>query len=223
MKVFVYYLYFIPLLTSVIFSRKAFRLNWPFRFKLFSWLLAAVLGVELFANLWKYFIFYAHPHGYSVNNVWVYNLFLLPQYTLYTIYFYSLITNKLLRSVTIIFGIILFLFSVYNLLLLQGVYQINSYSIAGWSLLVVISSISYYVEFINRAKQFDIFREPSFWIVTGAFLFHIACVPFFLFSNQLNRTNPALSFTLFQIIVFLNFLMYTFYTIAFLCRNKYTN
>ncbi|MBO9566103.1 MAG: hypothetical protein J7621_25235, partial [Niastella sp.] len=109
--------------------------------------------------------------------------------------------------------------SVINLFFIQGFFQLDTYTIIAGNLGVLFFSLHYFKQELQKKQPDNVSRDPLFWISLGAFIFHTASLPYFVFFNYLNRTNMQLSAILIRIVLVLNFFMQTSYLIAFLCRN----
>ncbi len=218
---FVHYLYLIPLSLSAIFSLKTFKSQWAKRFRLFSVFLMATFFVELFAISWKLVLHQTAYWDYSKSNLWIYNIYLVPQYLFYFTFFSLEVQSIWLKNVRRPLSIIYGLFGLANMAFIQGMSQLNTYSIIAGSALVLLGSVSYFSKELNRPEPSPVTTYPTFWIAAGSFIFHTVSLPYFISINYLSRTNLAMAITLFNILLVLNVIMYLFYLIAFLCNNPY--
>jgi hypothetical protein len=215
----VHYIYLIPLLLSVIVSLKAFRNKWAKSYRLFSIFLMVTLIVELLAISWKLFLHQTAYWGYANSNLWIYNLYLAPQYLFYFIFFSSVLDSKLLRTIKKPTIIIYVFTGVFNIIFIQRINQLNTYTIILGSGLVLIGSLSYFIQEFNRKVPALVSKQPLFWIALGSFMFHTVSLPYFIMINYLSKVNLPMAISLFNILLALNVLMYLFYLIAFLCNN----
>ena len=216
-----YYFYLLPLFLSFLSSLSSFRLDWPKPFRWFCIFLLATLTTEIFAVLWKYQLHHTSWWNYSFNNLWIYNLYLLPQYLFY-IYFFSSIVN--LRFVKVLrFPMAFLLCSVAAVDLFWGrqLFLVNYFTIITANFIVIFFSVSYFVQLMRASGVIRLAREPAVWISIGAFIFHLGSLPCFILLNYLSSGNVVLSLSLFRIIIVLNTLMYTLYSIAFICTKKF--
>lgn len=218
---FVHYLYLIPLSLSVIFSFKTFKSQWPKPYRLFTIFLIATLLVESFAISWKLVIHRTAYWDYSKTNLWIYNMYLVPQYLFYFTFFSLEVQSAWLKKIYFPLSIIYGLLGLANVVFIQGMSQLNTYSIIAGSGLVLLGSVSYFSKELNRSEPSFVTRHPAFWIAAGSFVFHTVSLPYFISINYLSRTNLAMAIALFNILLVLNIIMYLFYLIAFLCNNPY--
>jgi hypothetical protein len=213
------HIYILPLLLSMLLSLKVFRLRWPTTYKVFSLLLIFVSAIELVAILWKYLLF--KYWGNHPSNIWIYNLFLIPQYLLY-LYFYYLVLEsikikKLVKYVAISFS----LFGIINLLFIQTLHQINSFTLIFSSIMIIFLTAIYFEQVRKQKEIISLSSNPLTWISLGAFIFHSAYLPYISSLNYLIKNNIPLALALYYIFLGLNCLMYSLYLIAFLCRHPH--
>jgi hypothetical protein len=219
MPIFIHYLYLIPLSLSVIFSLKTFKSKWAKPYRLFSTFLMATLFVEIFAISWKLALHKTAYWDFSKSNLWIYNIYLVPQYLFYFTFFSRIVQSTWLKSIYSSFSIIYCLFGLGNMAYVQGMSQLNTYSIIAGSGLVLLGSLSYFSKALNRPEPSPVTSYPAFWIAAGSFIFHTISLPYFITINYLSKTDLTLAVVLFNILLALNIIMYFFYLIAFLCNN----
>jgi hypothetical protein len=222
MPKFVQYLYLIPLALSAVISLKAFRLSWPRAFQLFAIFLIGTLLIELFAVNWKLWMYETTWWKYTKSNTWIYNLYYLPNYFFYYIFYYKVLEPGVIKKSFVQAVCFLFLTgSVINLFFIQGFIQLDTYTVIAGNLGVLFFSLHYFKQELQKKQPGNVSYDPLFWISLGAFIFHTASLPYFVFFNYLNRTNLHLSVVLIRILLVLNFFMQTSYLIAFLCCSPF--
>jgi hypothetical protein len=215
------HIYIIPLLICMLLSLKSFRLKWPISYRIFSILLFCVFTVELFAIIWKYYLHGLSNSHFSKSNLWLYNLFLIPQYILYLAVYYNAFASKNVKKVIIITGGFFLCFAILNIIFFQPINTVNSYTLLFADLIVIFLTVSYFEELRKQKDIINLTQHPLVWISLGAFIFHSANIPYLLSLEFLIHNNVSLAITLFYIYLGLNCLMYSFYTIAFLCQNPH--
>ena len=216
-----YYIYLLPLFLGAIVSLRSFRLNWPLPYKYFSFFLLSVLTIELFATAWKYFLHNTPWWHYSVYNIWIYNCFLIPQYLFYLFFFYLVLKSKVTRKIILLLVIFYTIFSIVNIFFVQTPHAVKINVIIAGDIIVIYLTISFFIQLLKDPELINLVYEPLVWISIGAFIFHLGNLPYFMFINTLNRINLSLSLSLFKIVLILNTLMYSFFTISFLCKPNY--
>ena len=208
----------IPLFISAILGLKSFRQHWPLSYKLFSLLLCIVFCVELTAISWTLYLANLRGWPWSASNLWLYNMFLVPQYCLYAVVYY-LETRSVLVKRTILSAALFFtVFAIFNAGWLQGLHNVDSYTLALANSIVIFMTLTWFNQLLHEKEIRRLGSHPLVWISAGAFIFHAANLPYLLSLNYLVRVNLPLAIALFYVFLALNCLMYTFYTIAFLCQ-----
>lgn len=213
------HIYFIPILLSAILSLKAFRHHWPLPYRIFSCLLILILLIETFAitmNLLGYFL---TGWYFSQPKLWLYNSFLVPQYLLYMAVYYHAIRSVKIKKLIVIIALIFTLLAISNLLFFQSFNSVNSITLLMASGIVLFLTITWFEQLRKEEKVIaPLTANPMAWISLGAFLFHATFLPYILGLNYLNRTDISLAIALFYVYLLLNCVMYTLYSIAFLCK-----
>jgi len=216
---FVIYIYLVPLSLSAIFSIKSFKNKWAKPYRLFSIFLIVTLFTELFAVSWELFLHQTAYWGYSKSNLWIYNLYLIPQYLFYFTFYSSVLDNQFLKRIRTATIVIFTIGGLCNVVFIQSIHQLNTYTIIAGSILVLIGSLSYFKQELDKKVPALVSKHPLFWIALGSFTFHTVSLPYFIMINYLSKAYLPMAISLFYILLTLNTLMYLLYLIAFLCNN----
>jgi len=216
---FAHFLYLIPLTIGALISLRAFVKGWAKPFRWFSVFLLATMLVEWIAVCWKLFLHQTPYWDLPKSNLWIYNIYIIPEYLFYIVFYCKVLEQHRLSKIALPLGISYFIFGLVNLVFIQGIAQLDTYTIIFGGVLVVILSAMYFLQELKRKIPIAVQTQPLFWISLGAFLFHSVSLPNFIFINYLSRTNLPLAIALFNILLVLNILMYSFYLISFLCHN----
>ena len=90
-------------------------------------------------------------------------------------------------------------------------------------LFLLLPCLTYYFELLSTKTSEDLFKRPSFWIVTGIFFYSVISIPYYLIGNFLyvNRYHYRIQLAIFMFYLpfSINFL---FLTRAFLCKKSLT-
>lgn len=211
------HLYLIPVFLSALVSLKSFGQKWPSHYKTFSILLIGVLFIEVFSFVWESL---AKTEGwpYSNNSTWMYNIFLFVQYPLYMRFYYKALNAPRAKKAIIGLAVIYVLFGIINLIYIQGLFQSNSYTLVMASVIVIFLLLAYFEQVRKSREIIRLSEHPLVWISLGAFVYHAGCGPYMLSINFLSKNDPSLAIALYFIYMSLIFVMYSLYTIAFLCN-----
>ncbi|MGB8194832.1 MAG: hypothetical protein WCF67_23055, partial [Chitinophagaceae bacterium] len=199
---------------------RAWRGSWPKPFRYFSVFLIVTLAVELFATWWKLSLHSTSYWNYKQSNLWIYNLYLLPQYLFYLYYFHeTLISGRIKRNIkitTVVYATI----TITNYLWGQKLHTLfNTYTVMAACLMISVLCIVFFFQVSNSVNILKPGSSPEIWIVSGMFIFHFCALPCFIFSNYLTVKYPTLAYNIFiYVLQFFNIIMYSFYLIAFLCK-----
>jgi len=94
----------------------------------------------------------------------------------------------------------------------------NSLSFSLEAIMLILWSTYYFYDLYNQDEVVGIGRLPEFWICTGILFFQTGA--FFLMGllNYLTRTSIDVATKLYSINHLLNILLYSLYTIGFVCK-----
>ena len=218
MEYLIQHLYMIPVIVSAILSLKSFRGRWPRAYQLFSLMLCAICCIEAVAITWSIYLVHLPGWPWGSSNLWLYNLFLIPQYLLYMRVYYLESRSNRIKRIILVSACVFTAFAIFNMGWLQGFNNIDSYTLTLASAIVIFMTVTWFNQLLHDKVIHRLGRHPLVWISAGAFIFHATDLPFMLSLNYLVRHNVSLAVLLFYVFDGLNFLMYTLYTIAFLCQ-----
>jgi hypothetical protein len=212
------HIYTIPLLTSALLSLRAFRRQWPLPYRIFSLLLFFVLAIELMAISWKYYHHYIGAGHRATSNLWLYNSLLVPQYLLYMAVYYHVLRSARIKKIILIAGVLLILTGIINPLFFQSIHSVNSVTLVMASAIIIFLTVTWFEQLRREEEQTPLITNPMAWISLGAFIFHAAFLPYIIGLNYLSNVNISLAIALFYVFLILNCVMYTLYSISFLCK-----
>lgn len=203
-----YLIYLCVLFSSFICSIVTFK-HLPGAFKLFALLLGVTFVVESIAFYYLFFTKEQYLYLYHFFNPFLYVL---------VAYIYSTVIktgwkNKLIRFSIPGFLVLSLLLTLY----VQPLHTVNSYATMTSAALLVFLSLIYYYELLKNDDITNLTSKPLFWISTGNLIFYAGI--FFIegFVSYFIKYAPDLGRKLMFINYFLNFVLYTLYSIGFLC------
>ena len=137
--------------------------------------------------------------------------------------FYFYILSEIIKNVRMkrIVRIVIWVYAVLhltNIIFVQKVYGFPAMTYALGCLLIVAISIYYFFELFQLPHSVTLVRQPDFWICSGLLFFYCCTFPIFAPMNLLKALPPVILKNLVGIIHVLNVLLYSSFTIAFLCR-----
>ena len=109
-----------------------------------------------------------------------------------------------------------------NIFFIQGIMVFHTITYAAGCLVVVFCCAYYFFETLLRPTPVTLVRMPDFWICSGLLFYYAVSFPIYGFVNFIYSLPHALlrNFNLF--IQILNIILYTMFSIAFLCRFRVT-
>ena len=188
-----------------------FQASIPKYLKTFPFFLLITLGVES-ANM--LFI------KTDISAALLYNTF-----TTFEIIFYLFIIRCCIYNLRIK-RIILWIMAIYPVLVFinSAFFQVKTFHTSTYSfgcLLIVGACIYYFFELFQSTHSVNLTREPAFWICSGLLFFYTCTFPLMGLWNHLHGLPGIILRNLFAVLQVLNVLLYSLFSIAFLCRIRF--
>jgi hypothetical protein len=186
-------------------------------------------------NLPAYFRFFILFTGvtFIVESIGFYLLFYTPRQTYFLYHFYvpfeyavlALVYSKAIskswkKKVILISVPAFWLLHLFLSLFIQKIEGDNSYAIMVSLILIVVLSLGYYYELLQKEGSAPLFRDPLFWISTGNLIFYSGVFFLMGFLQYLAKEDLALAKKLMVINYSLNYILYSLYSIGFLCTTQ---
>jgi hypothetical protein len=151
-----------------------------------------------------------------------------PMYIVFTTFefiFYLYILRSIIYNVKVK-KVILWLMAIYPVLVLinrtffqTNTFHTNTYSLG--CLLIVGACIFYFYEIFQTTHSVNLMKEPAFWICSGLLFFYTCSFPLVGLWNHLHGLPRIILLNLNAVLQFLNILLYSLFSIAFLCRIRF--
>ncbi len=156
------------------------------------------------------------------HTVEMYNIFLSLENTFYIWLIREIIRSKIVKKY-VLFVVILFpIGSLINTFFVQGLIEFSSLNVAIGSLIIIVLCIYYFYELFLMPQFVNLLHQPSFWICTGLLFFYACSFPVFGFTNFVGSLPKVIRHNLAFLLNILNLLLYSMFSIAFLCRLRIT-
>lgn len=181
----------------------------------FRWFMLFTLLLE-FTGYILYFI-------YHLNNHWLYNINLPVEIIFISAVLYKICSPYFKVQYWLLPGLSLFAsFYFYESMHSHFLsYSIISNNIA--SVMIIIICCLYFYFFLKKEEYVDIYKHPPFWIIAGLFFFYFgstACNIFYTYLASINlKQQIPVRFIIFAL---LNFILYSCWMRAFLCKYRQT-
>lgn len=151
---------------------------------------------------------------YHSNN-WVYNILLIIEFPVIS---YLLFTNNYnsinIRSFWILQLIYLFFYFI-NIVFIQGLWLLNTYTILLISFLIIGLALNLLYKLVLSEDVFNITSQPYFWFTTGVLLFYVVEVLLYTIFPYLAYSRSQLFLDYFMIIT--NFGIILLYSSIIIC------
>jgi len=141
-----------------------------------------------------------------------------------TLCFFALIFEQFFGKKFKVFNrtviIIAVLFFIVNAIFWEGTFLFNSYSSAVANFILLWYCVYYYKLQLEKPQVIFVEKLPSFWIVSGIFIYSAG--NFFLFSmfNSLTRDNPQFAYYAWDINIILILIMNSFFAKGIQCASQ---
>jgi hypothetical protein len=185
-------------------QKRITNLLWLFPFFLMLTLVVEIIGWQLSEKV--------------QNNADLYNFFSLSAFTYYMSLIIEVVHSKKAKRAILMVMTLYVIISLVNILFVQKIDNFHTMTYSIGCLLIVVVSIYYFYELLQVPRSIDLKREPAFWIVAGLLFFYICTLPILGVLNYLFSIPGVIGRSLEQIISILNVLLYSLFTIGFLCR-----
>lgn len=153
-----------------------------------------------------------------LNNADLYNFFSVAAFTYYMYLLMEVVYSKTAKKIILYAMSGYAVISLSNILFIQKINSFHTMTYSIGCLLIVIVSMYYFYELLQVPRSIDLKKEPAFWIAAGLLFFYICTLPILGVLNYLFSFPGVIARSLEEIISILNVLLYSLFTIAFICR-----
>lgn len=188
-------------------------------------------SAPLYQRLFPFFLFTSilvectavYLHDRNVSNLPLYNSFMVLEFGFYLFVLKEIIRSERVKATMqwVVFSFLLI--AIVNLLFFEGAKDFNSVNYSLGCLLIVLYCVSFFYELFTLPESVDLIREPSFWIISGLLFHYSTSFPLMGMLNFLSGLPPFLMEGLYLWLTWTNILLYSLFTIAFLCRIRIRN
>lgn len=156
------------------------------------------------------------------------DLIALTELLVYYYYFSILLLSDkikiLMKSLAILFSVIIVIYILTRFSFLTIRYSYISYLVGAAEFIFLLPPcLFYFYKILSVNSETKLFKRPSFWIVSGIFFYSMVSVPYYLLndyvSNNYKELTGVLAAALFYVPFTLNF---SFLIKAFLCKKHLT-
>jgi hypothetical protein len=180
----------------------------------FVWLILFNLVVEAIGLTMR-------NHG--VANAWLYNLYILIEFTFFNWLYYEAIFEKKLKRIIRVVSLLFPVLFLVNEFWIQGFHIFNTYGYIVGALIVLVWVAMYFIQLLNRPLQPTALVQPLFWISTGLLFFYLGNIPFYGMINYLMEVYPDTLQRYFIIVHLLIMVKFILFGVGFICSRTNPN
>jgi hypothetical protein len=188
--------------------------QWTIQFK---WLVV-LAGISFFIELAGHIMW----TRYSLNNNWIYNLFLPVQCFIFLYFFYKTMVQKVVRKIVGFLMGAMIAGTVISYFYHGSFTMLNSYASTLYLFLMLIASCLYYLDTIINEVEVSMTRQPSFWVAAGLLFFTVIFILLFALW-AVNIKIPYYKVVLNYSVIIANTFLYGGLIAGFLCLHKTKN
>lgn len=156
----------------------------------------------------------------GIPNLYLYNFFSSFEFMFYLFVFSYIFKSRKMKKTIIGLIIIYCITAVVNILFIQGMKAFHTYTYMLGCLLVVCYSIFYFNYLLRFPETGSLTRNPYFWIVSGLLFFSTCTFTLFGLNNFFAHNRNSFVDSIMLLSDTLNILLYSSFTIGFLCQIK---
>lgn len=159
-------------------------------------------------------------HLKQANNYWVHNLY-LPIYFCFIFFALFKIKNGLIKIKKWMYILPVFILASYFYeSVLHHFHNLSIITYNIFNVFIVLICCNYYYYLLKNDHFIDLKKHAPFWIITGLFFFSFGSISY-LFFDALSQINIKNGLPIRPIIfIILNFILYSCWSYAFLCRYR---
>lgn len=155
----------------------------------------------------------------GIENIWLYNLYMLISFLFYYFWYFSILQKVIFRRAILIFSFIFVIMALWNLAY-QSWSEYHQYTFVLGAMFTLFCTLFHFWQLLYSDEVLNITRKLSFWISTGLLLFNMGMIPLMLLSEYFNFTGVKY----YLLTAILNIILYGCYIIGFLwTKEKYNH
>lgn len=171
------------------------------------------LGYTLLTELVGLYTAYVLKVNFTINH----NVFIIVSFLVYFYWFYKILISKQQKKLVVVLSGVFLIVGIYNFVT-QKHTNFHAITFIIGALGNIITSLLFFTQLLNDKLQIEVKHNLKFWIATGLLLFNVGMVPLMVFSEEFNAYNKLRI----AILVVLNIILYTCYSLGFILCKKPT-
>src|SRR5580704_7577502 len=154
------------------------------------------------------------------SNVFFYNIYTTLEFCFYFFVMSQIILNRKIKRIIYFFLYAYPIVEIVNIFFIQKTTTFTNVTYSIGCLLIVLSSIWYFFELFQLSYTINLLTDSNFWVCSGLMFYYVCNFPIFSLLNFLKTPSTIIVINVTIITNILDVLLYTSFTIAFLCRLK---
>lgn len=148
----------------------------------------------------------------GINNMPVFHIFTVVEFTIISLFYMTIYTNKIQLRIVKVVLLLFILFSITNSFFIQPITSFNTYSRSLGAIILILYCVVYFQQLISTVMDFN---NPNIWYASGIFIYFSSSFLIFIMSNLTLTIRKELNFILWNIHGFMVLLMYIFISFGF--------
>lgn len=155
----------------------------------------------------------------KIRNYWLYDLFIPLEFLFFAYLYLRAFSKNALKNFSRAYAVFFLVFAVINICFVQGLNYFDSYTLLiGSFFTVLLSSFYLYQLFSDSGERLK--ANPLFWISIGLIFFYLTDLIHLGLYNYLVRRHHQAAIALRKFLQVNDSIMYSFYSIGYICSRK---
>ncbi len=143
----------------------------------------------LVSIVWDAMSYYCYLR--QLSNMALLNLYPLVQFGFIALIYFFISEKKYWKISILIMSLILYLFSVYTIVIMDDIMIFNSLQRYVEGIIVITICIGYYVQILRQAEYMYLEKTPFFWLTSGYLVYFSGTLLLFLFARLIFENDPG--------------------------------
>ena len=155
-----------------------------------------------------------------LNNLPAIHIFIITSIVFYCVIYYYTFFNPLLKNAIIVLSSVALIGVIVNMIFFEGIWEYPSNSNTILSVMMIVFSLTYFYQLLNRQEFMHIEKIGLFWINAGVLLYFAINIFLFMLLKRIIQMHQQQEYYLIHIIT--NIIANLLYTGGLLCKPQKT-
>ena len=170
-------------------------------------------GVDTLISLLTTYLAYK-----SINTIPIINILSTVEFCFYIWVLSCIVKNDKIKKASKILLIGFPILVLLNVSFFQGFNNFHSITYSLGCLIIIVLAIFYFLELFRTQYAVRLVADPGFWIASALLFYYIVSFPLFVLANFMKNFPPNLASLIAIILSIMNFILYSLFCIAFICK-----